>query len=390
MKINNDRNIFCGYWLYFNGVRGLFGNAKILDVLAMSLLALGLIRLISGGRLNFSIVIKVSIFLTPLFVAVIVDFDLYVLMYVLKVYVVSLYFVLYLKSNKLSLVEYICFSLPLIVSLYFFSFPRSEDMYLISQGRLSGISDPNFTSLSLIYAMCGAFGIYLMTQIDRTKVAALVTVFVCFCGVVLTASRGGFIGATIAVGMFFLSGKKIRTFGLLLMVLIVIFSATQMFDLGDGPLVLQRFLGDGGGISSVLENSSARNYLAEIAWDRIFRDEWFVGGGPRRVSAFGMLTGTATAVPHNSFLDIGLAFGKASLYFYVLILLILSFMNVKIFYANHMRRNLDETSKVLSSILFLSLMPMYLSLSAGMTMHFVFWLSIGVYPYLLTSSEEVN
>ena len=380
-----NRTIFCAYWLYFYGFRGVFGGMRVLDQLGMSLAVLGLINLLSTERLNFRLVGWVAILLCPLALAAILDPSIYIILYVFKIYVVAIYFTGYFKSMRLTLVEFVCFAVPVVVSVYFFLYPAASAKVYLLKGRMIGISEPNFTSLSLIYAMCGAFGIYVLTKIKWAKVTAIVITLICFVGVVLTASRAGFIGVTIALCLFLIIEKKAR-YVLVVATIITALYPTDNFKYR--PVVFQRFQASTGGFDAFMANTSGRDRFMELAWDEIHRREWFIGGGPKRVSKWGKYR--SVRVPHNSLLDVGLAFGKASFYFYGALLIALLAVNLQVVMVNWRCRNYEEKNKLLTPIFFLSLLPMYLSLSAGMTMGFILWMVLGAYPLFDASPKLVK
>jgi len=356
----------------------------------MSLVVYGLLRLISVKKMTFRIVLnlrlvgRVTLLFCPLILVVLLDPSSYILLYVIKMYIVVLYLTLYFKSMRFTHIEWICFAIPLVVSMYYFMYPRVSDFYQLSLGRGSGISDPNFTSLSLIYSMCGAFGVFALAKAKNVKMTALIIVMLCFAGVLYTASRAGFLGASVAVCLFFVFGKRIRSAGMVA-VLAVFFVIVNLSGVSHNmPLVFQRFMPSGGwGLESVVENSSGRDILADRAWRKISHGDWFVAGGPRNVTLF---SGDKKNVPHNSFLDIGLAFGKFPFYFYSTLLFLLFVLNIWEVSKTWRCRNTQEKKTMLVTTLFLSLLPMYLSLSAGMSMGFQLWTVLGAYPLLNKST----
>lgn len=371
-----NRAIFCTYWLYFFGFRGVLGHVRLLDYMGMSLVVLGLMHLLFTRLLNWRLAGWVTILFCPLFLTVIFDPSIYIALFVLRSYVVALYFACYFKSMRLTIVELVCFAIPLVVSVYYFQYPRPLDELYLLKNRMAGISEPNFTSLSLIYVMCGAFGTYVLTGMKRVKVTSIMVAIAAFLGVILTASRAGFIGATIGLCLFMVIEKSIRYAVGVSAVAAVIIALDSGGDLLNKFVVFQRFQG-ATGLMAVI---SQRPWM-ELAWNSIYNGEWFIGGGPIRVSEWGI----GLAVPHNSFLDIGIEFGKASFYFYSAIFIVLLVVNVLAVGRSWRCRDHEEKVALLTPLLFLSLLPMYMTLSTGMTMIFIQWMVLGAYPLLHTA-----
>lgn len=370
------RAIFCAYWLYFYGFRGVLGGIRVLDYLGMYLVLFGLIWLVVTKRLNWRLVVWVITLTCPLFIAVVLDPSIYVILFVFKTYLVALYFTLYVKSLRLTIVEFVCFAVPVVVSVYFFLHPRPSDELDLLAGRMAGISEPNFTSLSLIYSMCGAFGIYVLSGMRRAKVAAIVTVLVCLIGVILTASRSGFIAATLALSLFLVIEKKMRYIGVIVVVpAVLIIAFNPGFVSQNEPLVIRRF-------QNAPEN---RSYLFERAWDEIYSNKWFIGGGPRRVSEWSKSNNIS--VPHNAPAGIGVAFGKGSFYFYSILIMALLALNTVVIAIRRISINERNKETLLASVCFLSLFPMYMFLSAGLGMDFILWMVLGAYPLLHASRK---
>jgi len=375
------RVIFCTYWLYFYSFRGVLGHIRVLDYLGIALVLLGLIGLVLTMRLDFRLAAWVTALACPLAIATILDPSIYVILYVFKMYVVALYFTLYVKSLRLTLVEFVCFAVPVVVSVYYFLYPRPSEELLLLQGRMSGIDEPNFTSLSLIQAMCGAFGIYMLTELRRAKVIAIAAVFACSFGVVLTGSKGGFIAVTSTLCLFFFVRKRLYYAGGIAVVAAALIALNPGFASQHKPAAVERFRDATGEF-----DFSGRDRLFELAWDDIHRGKWFIGGGPQRVSEWGK--NRSFNVPHNSLLDFGLAFGKGSFYFYGALLAILLAVNVRVVIAHRSYGSHEEKERLLAAVLFLSLFPMYMSLSAGMAMSFVLWMVLGAYPLLHKSAKN--
>lgn len=362
------RAIFCAYWLYFYGFRGVLGRSRLLDYVGMAFPVVGLLWLQGTGRLNPRVVGWVTVLLCPVALAAILYPNDDVIPFVFKTYLVALYFTGYFKAMRPTLVEFACFAVPAVVSVYFLVYPRSSDELYLLQGRRAGISEPNFTSLSLIYAMCGALAIYVMTGLTRAKVFALLTALVCSYGVILTASRAGFAGAMVAFCLFLLIEVKMRYVAMA--VIGVIIAVNSGLTAQNKPLVVQRLEG---------VSTSDRSFT-KLAWDEVCYGEWFIGGSPKRVTEWSKHYGVA--VPHNSILDLGLAFGKASFYFYAGLLVVLLVVNVRVIVAHGRCRNNGKQAMALTAMLFLSLLPMYMFLSAGLAMDFILWMVLGAYPLL--------
>jgi len=235
---------------------------------------------------------------------------------------------------------------------------------------MAGISEPNFTSLSLIYAMWGAIGVYQLSRWVRTRTLMLVIVSICYVCVILTASRSGFIGATFGVCLFLLIEQKVRLASIVLAVAIGTMGLNLAGSPQKTPFVIQR----------MKAISDSDRSFTERAWNDVRHDDWFVGGGPRRVGEWA--DRNTSPVPHNSLLDIGLAFGKGSLYFYGAVCIVLLAVNVRILMVHWHCRNHVEKVATLTPLLFLSLFPMYMTLSAGLAMDFIMWMVLGAYPLL--------
>lgn len=370
------RGIFCAYWLYFYGVRGLLGRVRALDYLAISLVMLGLMWLAGTKRLSAKLVGWVSVIMCPLALAVVYDPSRSGVIFVAKTYLLALFLASYFKAMRLTLVECVCFVLPIIVSAYYFVNPRPSDEWQLLQGRMSGIDEPNFTSLFLIQAMCAAFGLHLITETRRVKVMVIATMLVCLFGVVLTASRAGLIAALCALSLMFFVRRKMYYAGTIVAVATLLIVLSPGLASRSQPVVVQRFdIQSGEHDLSMLTNN--RNVLAEQAWHDIERGKWLIGGGPQAVSQWG--EHSSFNVPHNSLLDFGLAFGKASFYFYGLLLAVLLAVNVRIVIMYRFSGHCQDKSILLAAVLFLSLFPMYMSLSGGLAMHFVLWVVLGSY-----------
>jgi hypothetical protein len=378
------RAFFCAFWLYFYAFREVLGGTRLLDYLGMSFLVLGLINLVSNRLLNLRLVGWVTVSLCPIILAAFLDPNMDTIIFMFKTYAVALYFTAYFKSMRLTIVEFVCFAVPVVVSVYFYLNPRPYDMEFLLHGRMSGVSEPNFTSLSLIISMSGAFGIYLLARMRRAKVVASVAVCICVIGVVLTGSRAGFISLMIALSLVLVIEKKIRYASLAAASVAVIIGSNSVWGFLNELLVFQRLQGFLSAYDPIMTIISERNFM-ELAYYKIHSGEWFIGGSPQQVSEWSIFS--RINVPHNSLLDIGVAFGKASFYFYSALLVALLLVNLWIVVANWRCRNQEEKSMLLTPMLFLSLLPMYMSLSAGMTMGFILWMVLGAYPLLHASPK---
>ena len=379
-----NRTIFCTYWLYFYGFRDFLGWIRVLDYLVMALLVLGLMNLAYTERLHSKVVKWVSILCCPLALSAALNPSTYVILYVLKMYVVALYFAGYFKSMRLTMFEFVCFVIPVVVSVYYFLDPKtSYDIYFL-KGRMAGIAEPNSTALSLIIAMCSAFGIYVLTRVRRVKIVVTAVAVVCFFGVVLTASRAGFIAVMIALSMFLVVERRMMSVGVVMLVVTTIKGVDSIMDFLNGLVVLTRFQALFYKCYHLTEVTSQR-FFTELAWHAVNKGDWFIGGGPLEIGVWSRSIGGYT--PHNSSLDIGIAFGKMSFYFYAVLLLVLLAVNVWVVATNWRCRNHEEKCILLTPILFFSALPMYMTLSLGMTMGFTLWVVLGAYPLLHASPE---
>lgn len=374
-----DRAIFCTYWLYFYGFRSILGEVRLFDYFAISLAAFGLIRLMSAGRLNSKLIIWVILLLSPLILAIMFEPNIDTIIFFTKTFIIAIYFVGYFKSMRLSIMEFFCFAVPVVVSVYFFIFPRASDIDHLLKGRMAGISEPNFTSLSLIISMCGAFGAYVLASTRRVKIVAILIVLICFYGVILTASRAGLIGAVIMLCLVLTMEKRLRYAGLIWASILLILALCSTGLFLDEFIIIERFQTLLGGHDLVMSATSER-FFTKLAWHTVQTGDWFIAGNAMNISEWGRDYGMS--VPHNSLLDLGIAFGKASLYFYGVLTAALLGVNMIFLLVNRQLRNVHDKSSMLPSILFLALFPMYMSLSAGMAMDFVLWLALGAYPLL--------
>ncbi len=370
------RVIFCSFWIYFYILRGILGHIRFLDYIAFSLIPIGLLLLVVYYKISYKAVKWIVVLMFPTFIAAIVDPSLYIFTFVIKNYIVALYFFVYFKQMKLTKVELTCFIVPLFFSLYYFVFPTEYQLeYIEVYGRYAGIDEPNFTSLTHIMAICGAFGIYFLSQKKWLKVTSIVLVSISFTSILLTLSRAGIIGALVALYLFLII--NLRGFltnislGVANLAIIMYINTIRQYL----NFLVERFekiFGKG----FVLDLFLNERPFTEYAWHIVQQGPWFVGGGPFRVSESKYYN---LVVPHNSLLDIGLGFGKASFYFYGIFLLFVLIINVVHFFKY--RKDYIHTShdKLIASMIFLSLFPMYMFLSSGMTMAFIFWMIMGIY-----------
>lgn len=377
-----DRAIFCTYWLYFNGFRCVLGETRLLDYIGMSLVVVGLTRLILNRHINFRLMAWVIVLLCPLIFVIMFDPNTYTTVFFIKTYVVALYFVSYFKTMRITIAEFVCFAAPVVISIYFFINPRPSDAMYVPDGRLAGISEPNFTSLSLIISMCGAFGIYGWTRVRRMKLIAVSTVLACFCGVLLTASRAGLVAMTIALYLFLTVEKRVRYAGVIVVVMVLSMTGVYLKEF----VIFERFQNFFSG-NDLATTAVTERYFTGLAWLTVQNGNWFIAGAPTQVSEWGR--GYGVSVPHNSLLDLGVAFGKASFYFYSAFVVVLLIFNIRYLIATCRHINNRERDTILASILFLALFPMYMSLSAGMAMDFIMWLVLGAYPLFGSSRQLV-
>lgn len=328
---------------------------------------------------------QVLIMFSPIIIAAIVNPTTDVLFFLLKMYVVALYFVCYFKSMRLTNIELACFTFPLLITLYYFFNPVASYGIRNYESRMSGVGDPNFTSLLLIISMCGAFGIYMLTKKKVVKVLMMTVVTICGWGVLMTASRAGFIGAIVALCLF-MAIRKIKWYvsgAVIATALLIAFNSNIIVNITQNLFLFERFQFLSGEHETVAESVIEIRPFTERAWNTVQSGEWFIGGGPRLVSEWAE---NFRFVPHNSMLDIGLAFGRASFYFYSGFIVVLFFVNVFKFIENIRHPDRGGTDYLLTSMLFLSLLPMYMFLSVGLTMSFILWLVLGAYPLLHSSS----
>jgi hypothetical protein len=220
--------------------------------------------------------------------------------------------------------------------------------------------------------------------VKRVKVVALVAVCVCVIGVVLTGSRSGFISSMIALSLFLVIERKIRYASVAAASIVFIMGSNSVWGFLSELAVIQRLQDLFGAYDPVMSVSLERSFT-ELAWYKVQSGEWFIGGSPLKVSEWS--TFLVINVPHNSLLDIGIAFGKASFYFYGALLMGLLLVNLWIVVANWRCRNPEQKNMLLTPMIFLSLTPMYMSLSAGLAMDFILWMALGAYPLLHGPAE---
>jgi hypothetical protein len=345
-----------------------------------------LLGLISKKKVSSRLVMKVLMMFTPIIISAIVDPNVDVLFFLLKMYIVALYFVCYFKSMRLTSFELACITFPVVISVYYLFNPVGSSGTYYLDSRLSGIGDPNFTSLSFIISMCSAFGIYILTKKKFVKLFMMIVIFFCCWGVLLTASRAGFIGIVIALCLFLVI-KKVKWYAfpiVIVVVILIVLNWDTIIDIINRLFIFERFQAFLSSKNSLIERYGEERYYTKYAWDAVLSGDWFIGGGPRLVIEWGEMFRN---VPHNSFLDIGLAFGKASFYFYSGLVTILIIINVISLAANRLYASNTEKDNLIASVLFLSLIPMYNSLSVGLTMSFALWMCLGAYPLLQPSSE---
>lgn len=355
-----------------------------MDYIGISFLLFGLFGMISNRKVRFRVGMQVFMMFSPIVIAAIVNPTADALFFLLKMYIVALYFVCYFKSMRLTKVELVCFTLPVLISMYYFFHPVASYGLSHLEGRLSGIGDPNFTSLSLIISMCGAFGIYMLTKKKMVKILIMTVVVICCWGVLMTASRAGFVGAMVALCLFLII-RKIRWYvsaAVIATALLIALNSNIIVDITHNLFLFERFQSLSGEHESVVESVVEIRPFTERAWNTVQNGKWFIGGGPRLVAEWAE---NARFVPHNSMLDIGLAFGRASFYFYSGFIVVLFFVNVFKFAENIRHPERGGTDYLLTSMLFLSLLPMYMFLSVGLTMSFILWLVIGSCPLLHSS-----
>ena len=384
-QLTMHRVLFCAYFLYFTALRSLFGENRFLDYMGIFFLVFGLLHLIYNRQLNGRLVRWISILMSPMLIAVILEPSMHAFIFLFKSYLIAVYFTCYFRLMRLSIVELVCFTIPVILNVYFFVFPKAEYYQYLILGRMAGISEPNFTSLSLIISMCGAIGIYMLSDIKRVKVSAMVTALVCFCGVFLTISRGGFIASTIALCLFLLMRKRILSVvGVVMTVITLMWIFSIDMAMPNNFLMIDR-------LKSPFERANTTDeliherFFTEHAWHVVQNGEWFKIGIPESGEAWNIEG--SSVVSHNSFLDIGIEFGKASFYSSCALFFILLAINIRVVLRNWRCRDIEEKFAMLTPLLFLSLIPMYMTLSTGMTMIFILWVVLGAYPLLHATQD---
>lgn len=377
-ELLQHRVIFCSYWLYFSTFRSFVEGQRLFDYLGISLLFLGLLYLHRNRWIDLKLVKWISIIMCPIFIAIILEPSIHAFIFIFKAYIIAVYFSCYFKSIRLSMVELVCFSIPIFANFYFFIFPKASYYIYNIRGRMAGISEPNFTSLSLIISICGALGIYVLSDSKRIKVGALAAALISFIGVLLTASRAGLLSAIIAISIFLLIRFKTPA---LACVVFLVFLFIQTFGIdftiSDKPFVFERFQKTYEKANDI-DDALAERFFTVDAWDKIKDGAWFSIGLP---DAGGSWEDKGIeVVPHNSFLDIGIQFGKASFYFSCALFFVLFFINIRVLLKSWHCRYIEEKYAMLTPLLFFSLMPTYMTLSTGMTMPFIFWMTLGTYP----------
>jgi len=376
-----NRIIFFVFWLYFFAFRGLLGM-RILDYISISLVPIGIIMLILTNKESLKTIKWVSFLAFPLFISIIVDPSIYIIFIVIKIYLVAVYFVMYFKVMRINNFELICFTMPVFISVYYFIQPRPEDYEYLMKGRLTGISEPNFTSMSLIICLSGALSIHKLSNRKIVKLIMITIILICFWGVLLTASRAGFFAIIIIIILlpFLKVIKWHKALVALFFIILVSFNSDIVFEITNKLFVFERIQTLYTKHDSLIEAVYEERPFTASAFDTVVHDEWFVGGGPLRVSEWSLYN---RVVPHNSFLDIGLEFGRASFYFYSLLFFIIFLINLSIILKTFKHSAIKNNTSLISPMFFLSLTPMFFSLSAGMTLIFIFWMTLGTYPLLI-------
>jgi len=251
---------------------------------------------------------------------------------------------------------------------------------------MTGIDEPNFTSLSLIICMCGAFGVHMLKKKNWVKVLMIIVIIICCWGVILTASRAGFIAVIVALLLLPVIKKVKWYFSLILIIVAILigFNSDSLINVTNKFVVFERLQVLSSKYDSLADTIIKERPFTERAWDTVLHEECFIGGGPQRVNEWSLYN---RVVPHNSFLDIGIEFGRASFYFYSLLLIILTYINISVILKNRNNRNQKDKSVLVSPMFFLTMLPMYMFLSAGMTLTFIFWMTLGAYPLLDLSKK---
>jgi O-antigen ligase len=378
-----DRALFCIYWLYFAVIRVIIGDEwRVLDYLAMSLIVFGLMRLIAKKLLNLRLVVWVTILLSPLFIADILHPGADSFLFFIKTYTVAIFFSCYFKVMRITKIELTCFMIPVVVALFFFINPEAISGQYQREGRFAGLWDPNFTAQYLILSLCSAIGLYQSTTIGRrVKKAVILVALACSFGVLLTASRAGFIGLLIALCLILVMSQRIR-YANVIAVAAIASAGTNLISTFTGSLAIFDRLTTTLGLADPVSGAINERYYTEMAWYQVQAGEWFIGGSPTVASEYSKSFSASVGTPHNSLLDIGIAFGKASFYCYAALLVALLVVNVWVVAANWRCRNAQEKSALLTPMIFLSLLPMYMTLSAGLAMDFILWIVLGAYPLL--------
>lgn len=382
MKIEHvHRIIFFAFWLYFFAFRGILGRIRLIDYFAFFLVPIGIVLFILNKKAPTKIIKWVSIITLPIIIPALIDPSEYILLFVLKLYLAALYFAIYFKIMKLSYIELMLFIFPFVISIYYFFFPRPEDYIYLMQNRMAGISEPNFTSLFLIISMCGAFGIHLLINKRSIKIFMIIIVLICCYMVILTASRAGFVSAIIALSLFAII-KKIKWYIVTPLIIFAIYIGLNLNvinEIMDRIFVFTRFQSLFKRSDSLIETLILERPYTQNALEAVLNDKWFIAGGAQRVSSWVVYN---FAVPHNSFVDLGLGFGKASFYFYSALFVFLLWLNIFFFIKARSVNNTMSEHYAISSVFFLSLIPMFIFLSSGMTFCFIFWVILGFYPLL--------
>lgn len=377
------RSIFCTFWLYFYAFRELLGNQRILDYAVIIIVFVSFISLIIEHSGSTRLFFVLAPLIVPLCIGFILSSHADDILFICKTCFLLTYFALYIRVVKLSIIEYISFSLPLLITLFFLFNPRASNHSL---ERLSGIDEPNFTSLSLIYCLSASFSIYLFTSSFKMKLISIFASFLSIICILLTQSRAGLVSSLIAIVIFLLIKIGFRfTFICIMLLSTFLIILPDIYVTHNIPL-FQRFHSDNNELDlGALTNN--RDVLAEKAIDDIINGAWFISGSPQRVHDWGQYS--SFNVPHNSFLDIGIAFGKAPFYIYIAYFVGLLALNIRIVVLFRVRR-VTSPHYIIGALFFLSLTPMYLSLSAGMAMSFLIWLSFGAYPFLMITDPIIS
>jgi O-antigen ligase len=196
---------------------------------------------------------------------------------------------------------------------------HSGNMMAGATNRISGgfaplAGDPNDLGLLLNMCMPLAWYAYRIAKTAVTRYAALLIVLSCAVAVVITFSRGAFLGLLAVAGVFTwkrAEGKRVQTFVLIAVLLPVILA---ILPAGYSDRMLSIFNSD-------MDETGSRGHrlkLMEAAVTSMIEVPWGVGLGMNNLVAAD--AGAGWNVAHNAYLQVGVELGVVGFILYLLLI----------------------------------------------------------------------